>query len=140
MKLIGKPIKLKATVMWSFHNKINSLAKRYTIDFCNLSPGAVKSLEGMGVKVLKRENKPEKGFYITCKSTEELKVFDTNGDSLSNTPIGNGSTAIAVVGAYEWTYENRKGISPTLVSCVIEDLVSYSADSAGTQEEEEEVL
>ena len=42
---MSKPIKIKATIMWSFHNKINQTAEKYTVDLCNLSDKAVKSLD-----------------------------------------------------------------------------------------------
>jgi hypothetical protein len=116
MNDLAKPVKVKATVMWCFHNK----------------------LESLGLDVRKREDKPEKGFFITCKSTVPMKVFDASGNDLNTVAIGNGSTATAVVGAYEWAWKNKKGVSATLTKLVVEDLVAY--DAAEAEEAADEVL
>jgi hypothetical protein len=75
------------------------------------------------------EKKSEMGRYITCKSQSEIKVFNTDGDLIKEA-IGNGSKAKALVGTYEWTYKNKKGISPSLGKIVITDLVEFGAESA----------
>ena len=59
MNDVAKPVKVKATVMWCFHNKKNEMAEKYTVDLCNLSDNAIKALEGLGITILKREDKPE---------------------------------------------------------------------------------
>jgi len=136
MNDVAKPVKVKATIMWCFHNKPNEMSNKFQVDLCNLSDNAVKALESLGLEVRKREDKPEKGFYITCKSTVPMKVFDASGSDLSTVAIGNGSTATAVVGAYEWSWKNKKGVSPSMTKLVIDSLVAYEADA----EEAEEVL
>jgi len=75
MNDVAKPVKVKATIMWCFHNKPNEMSNKFQVDLCNLSDNAVKALESLGLEVRKREDKPEKGFYITCKSTVPMKVF-----------------------------------------------------------------
>ena len=137
MNDVAKPVKVKATIMWCFHNKPNEMSNKFQVDLCNLSDNAVKALESLGLEVRKREDKPEKGFYITCKSTVPMKVFDASGNDLSTVAIGNGSTATAVVGAYEWSWKNKKGVSPSMTKLVIDSLVAYEADA---EEAEEEVL
>lgn len=133
-----KPVKVKATVMWCFHNKLNEMSQKYTIDLCNLSDNAVKALEEFGINVLKREDKPEKGFYITCKSVNPIKLFDANGNDLSNVAIGNGSTVTAVISKYEWKYQKRSGWSPSLTKAVVDNLITYEAEKA--EDELDEVL
>jgi hypothetical protein len=141
MKYTGKPIVFKATIMWSFHNKINDMAQKYTMDLCNLSDNAVKALEELGINVRKREDKPEKGFHITCKSTIPMKVFDTNGNNLINVSIGNGSTATATVSKYFWKNKTQSGWSPSLVKAVVDNLVEYnSAENVDLSELADEVL
>lgn len=138
MNDVAKPVKIKATVMWCFHNKPNEMSGKFQVDLCNLSDNAVKALESLGLEVRKREDKPEKGFYITCKSTVPMKVFDASGSDLINVAIGNGSTATAVVGTYSWSWKNKKGTSASLTKMVIDSLVAY--DASETEEAEEEVL
>lgn len=135
MDMKEKPVKLKATVMWCFHNKLNDMAQKYTIDLCNLTDSTVKELEAFGISVNKREDKPEKGFFITCKSTLPIKLFDAAGNDLSNTAIGNGSTVTAVVSKYQWTYQRRSGWSPSLVKCVVDNLVAYEEKPSEVSEE-----
>lgn len=137
MNDVAKPVKVKATIMWCFHNKPNEMSNKFQVDLCNLSDNAVKALESLGLEVRKREDKPEKGFYITCKSTVPMKVFDAGGNDLSTVAIGNGSTATAVVGSYEWSWKNKKGVSPSMTKLVVDSLVAYEADA---EEAEEEVL
>jgi hypothetical protein len=138
MNDVAKPVKVKATVMWCFHNKPNEMSGKFQVDLCNLSDNAVKALESVGLEVRKREDKPEKGFYITCKSTVPMKVFDAGGNDLINVAIGNGSTATAVVSTYSWSWKNKKGTSASLTKMVIDSLVAY--DASETEEAEEEVL
>lgn len=135
MNAATKPVTMKATIMWCFHNKKNDMADKFTVDLCNLSDNAIKALEALGLNVLKREDKPEKGFYITCKSNIPLKVFDASGKDLSDVSIGNGSTATAVVSTYEWAYKHKKGLSPSLVKLVVDNLVAYSAEDTPVEEE-----
>ena len=138
MNDVAKPVKVKATIMWCFHNKPNEMSNKFQVDLCNLSDNAVKALESLGLEVRKREDKPEKGFYITCKSTVPMKVFDANGSDLTNVAIGNGSTATAVVGAYSWSWKNKKGTSASLTKLVVDSLVAY--DAPESEEVDEEVL
>ena len=138
MNDVAKPVKIKATVMWCFHNKPNEMSGKFQVDLCNLSDNTVKALESLGLEVRKREDKPEKGFYITCKSTVPMKVFDANGSDLTNVAIGNGSTATAVVGAYSWSWKNKKGTSASLTKLVVDSLVAY--DAPESEEVDEEVL
>jgi hypothetical protein len=138
MNDLAKPVKVKATVMWCFHNKPNEMSGKFQMDLCNLSDNAVKALESLGLDVRKREDKPEKGFFITCKSTVPMKVFDANGNDLNNVAIGNGSTATAVVGAYAWSWKNKSGTSATLTKLVVDNLVAY--DAAEAEEAADEVL
>jgi stalled ribosome alternative rescue factor ArfA len=132
----AKPVTVKATVMWCNHNKVNEMSSKYQLELTNLSDNAVKALEGIGLEVRKREDKPEKGFYITCKSVRQMdKIFDKTGSSLIDVAIGNGSTGTAVVGTYEWAFKNKKGLSASLIKMTIDNLVAYDAEDTPVTEE-----
>jgi len=132
----AKPVTIKATVMWCNHNKINEMSEKYQLELTNLSDNAVKALEGIGLEVRKREDKPEKGFYITCKSVRQMdKIFDKTGASLIDVAIGNGSTGTAVVGTYDWSFKNKKGLSASLIKMTIDNLVAYDAEDTPVTEE-----
>ena len=132
----AKPVTIKATVMWCNHNKLNEMSNKYQLELTNLSENAVKALEGIGLEVRKREDKPEKGFYITCKSVRQMdKIFDKTGASLIDVAIGNGSTGTAVVGTYDWSFKNKKGLSASLIKMTIDNLVAYDAEDTTVTEE-----
>jgi hypothetical protein len=132
----AKPVTVKATVMWCNHNKVNEMSSKYQLELTNLSENAVKALEGIGLEVRKREDKPEKGFYITCKSVRQMdKIFDKTGASLIDVAIGNGSTGTAVVGTYDWAFKNKKGLSASLIKMTIDNLVAYDAEDTPATEE-----
>ena len=131
-----KRVKIKATVYWCFHNKMNEMAGKYTVDLCNLSEGAVAALEDMGISVQSSDKHPEKGMFITCKSQNPIKVYDTEGDEITE-EIGNESKARAIISSYPWTYKNKKGISPSLGKLVITDLVEYAGGAGGDINENE---
>lgn len=125
----SKRVKIKADVYWCQHTKVNDMSGKYQLNLCNLSDAAVDALESMGISVqVGEEKKSEMGRYITCKSQSEIKVFDTDGDLIKEA-IGNGSKAKALVGSYEWSYKNKKGISPSLGKIVITELVEFGSES-----------
>tara|TARA_R100001443_G_scaffold30604_1_gene44368 strand:+ start:3125 stop:3538 length:414 start_codon:yes stop_codon:yes gene_type:complete len=125
---MSKPVKIKATIMWSFHNKINKMAKKYTVDLCNLSDAAEKSLKNnLGVTVNFKEDKKDKGKFIVCKSIKPINMVDAGGNSLSDISIGNGSKGVALVSFYDWDHQGQSGKSPTIVKMIVDDLVVYDA-------------
>ena len=124
---MDQAVKLKATLFWCQHNKINDLSGKYQIILGQLSDAAVEALEEMGINVMEKE---EMGKYITCKSAKPMRVHDVDGDEI-NEDIGNGSKAKAVVTSYEWKYKNKKGVSPSLKKIVVTDLVEYTKGSGG---------
>lgn len=135
----NKRIKIKATVYWCFHNKPNEMSEAYQLNLCNLSEAAVEALEEMGITVQTGEDrKADMGKYITCKSKKPIKVFDADGDEITES-IGNGSKGKAIVGSYDWTFKNKKGTSASLGKLVITDLVEYAA-AGGDLADDEDVL
>jgi hypothetical protein len=131
-----KPVRIEATLMWPFLDKPNDMSGKYQVDLTNLSEKAVRALEDMGITV---RNKEGKGFFITAKSNHTIKALDKNGDEVL-AHIGNGTKAVCVLGAYSWTFKNKKGVSPSLKKLVITDLVTYSSNPQQDQEETEDVL
>lgn len=118
-------VKIKADVMWAYLDKPNEMSGKYQVDLCNLSDAAVKALEDMGISVRQKE---EKGYFITCKSTNPIRAYDKDGDVIEGISIGNGSKSIAMVGAYEWNWKNKSGVSASLKKLVIDELVAYEGD------------
>ena len=63
------------------------------------------------------------------------KIFDKTGASLIDVAIGNGSTGTAVVGTYDWSFKNKKGLSASLIKMTIDNLVAYDAEDTPVTEE-----
>jgi hypothetical protein len=122
---MSKPVKIEADIMWAFLTEPNEMSGKYQVDLCNLNAEAVKALESLGITV---NNKEGKGFYITAKSTREIKASDSKGDPIK-VKVANGSKASALVGTYSWTWKNKTGISPSLVDLKITDLIEYNPDA-----------
>jgi hypothetical protein len=62
-----------------------------------------------------------------------------DGDVLDQR-VGNGSKAIAMIGAYSWTFKNKEGVSPSLKKLVIENLVGIDNGESIEEFDEDEVL
>ena len=146
-------VKVKADIYWASMDRVNDMSNKYQVDLCNLSDAAVQALESMGIEVRSNDKAPEKGMFITCKSSNPIKSYDTDGQQLTGFPltdsgepssqaiqIGNESKGIALVGFYEWSYKNKAGISPSLRKLVVTDLVKYedSVEDMVTLEDDDE--
>lgn len=121
-------IKINATLEWANLSIPNEMSGKYQVDLCNLSDAAVAALSEMGVEARYREDKPEKGYYITCKSVRPIKAYDTDGNVIEDL-VSNGSKATAIVGTYEWEFKKKKGISPSLQKLVVTDMVVYETEA-----------
>lgn len=133
-------LKIKADVYWASLNRKNELSDAYMVDLCNLSDKAVAALEDMGISVQENaEKKPEQGRYITCKSQRPIKAFDTDNDEIDE-DVGNGSKAICMIGAYQWTFKAKRGVSASLAKLVITDLVAFAGAGGNISADDEDVL
>lgn len=128
-------VRVRGDVMWANFFTPNEMSGKYQFDLCNLSDAAVEALQDkLGVKAKRREDKPEKGWFITCKSVHPMKPVDADNEPLpTNTSVGNGSTAEVTVGAYSWKAPvgGKKGISPTAAKIKILAIKEYVAEGGG---------
>ena len=134
-----KPVKIQAEVMWAFFDKPNEMSGKFQADLCNLSDGAVKALEEMGLAPRKREDKPEKGWFLTVKSNYAIQPYDNDGKEIKEI-VGNGSKAVALIKPYSWKWKNKEGVSASLAKIVITDLVKYNEDSAAPDDSDDDIL
>ena len=134
---MSNPIKIKADVMWANLDVRNEMSGKYQLDLCNLSAGASQALRDMGIEV---KSKEDRGDFITCKSNNPIRAYDTNGNELDGVMVGNGSKAIAVIGSYTWTFKNKEGVSPSLKKLVISELVTYEDSDIATIDDDDDVL
>jgi hypothetical protein len=124
-----KPVKIEAEIQWAFFDRVNDMSGKFQCDLANLSDKAVQALEAIGLEPRKREDKPEKGWFLTVKSNYAIQPYDKEGNEVKDT-VGNGSKAVALIKPYSWTWKNKKGVSASLAKIVITDLVKYNADAA----------
>ena len=124
-----KPVKIEAEIQWAFFDRVNDMSGKFQCDLANLSDKAVAALESIGLEPRKREDKPEKGWFLTVKSNYAIQPYDKDGNEVKDT-VGNGSKAVALIKPYSWTWKNKKGVSASLAKIVITDLVKYSAEGA----------
>jgi len=125
-----KPVKIQAEVQWASFDKVNEMSGKFQCDLANLSTSAVEALESIGLVPRKREDKPEKGWFLTVKSNYAIQPFDKEGNEVKDV-VGNGSKAIALIKPYSWKWKNKEGVSASLAKIVITDLVKYNAEDDG---------
>ncbi len=114
-----------------YRNTPNQLSGKYQVDLCNLTKEAVGVLEGMGVSVRKKDDQPEKGFFITAKSVNyPITTIDIDGGPVSG-KVGNGSKGIALLKPYEYTFKGKKGVGVGINKLIVTDLKVYE----GAEEE-----
>lgn len=130
-------VKIKADIMWAYLTKPNEMSGKYQVDLCNLSDKATAALQDMGLDVKTKEGK---GKYITCKSTRPITIYDDGGSVLDGSVLGNGSKAVALVDAWEWQYQKKKGISPGLKKLVITEFKAYNGADVGDMVMEDDLL
>jgi hypothetical protein len=122
-----KPVKIQAEVQWAFFDKVNDMSGKFQCDLANLSTAAVEALESIGLVPRKREDKPEKGWFLTVKSNYAIQPFDKEGNEIKDV-VGNGSKAIALIKPYSWKWKNKDGVSASLSKIIITDLIKYNPE------------
>jgi|VirMetMinimDraft_7_1064189.scaffolds.fasta_scaffold46650_2 hypothetical protein len=125
----AKPLPIKATLYWANLSTKNAMSNKYQFDMGNLSSGAVAALEERGMKP--RNKGDEKGDFITVKSNNPIRAYNTSGDEIGCL-VGNGSEATAVIGHYDWkSPAGQQGRSPSCLKLVITDLNEYVEEGGG---------
>lgn len=122
-----KPLAVKAKAFWACTQDKNKLSNKYQIDLAGLSDQAADLLKQRGISV-KKVDGDDRGNYITVKSNNPIKAYDTSGTEIGAL-IGNGSTLKALVGYYDWEFSGKRGRSPSAVKIIVEDLVIYEGNS-----------
>ena len=126
-----KPVKIQAEVQWAFFDKVNDMSGKFQCDLANLSTAAVEALESIGLAPRKREDKPEKGWFLTVKSNYAIQPFDKEGNEIKDV-VGNGSKAIALIKPYSWKWKNKDGVSASLSKIIITDLIKYNPEGGAS--------
>jgi hypothetical protein len=125
-------------LMWPFLYERNKLSGKFQVDVVNLNPEQVEAIEKTGVKVRQDANKPEKGFFITCKSKNyEITPYDKNGEVIpSSIKVGNGSRANIMAKPYSWkSPTGQSGMSLGIAKLVVTDLNAYEPEPMVEEED-----
>lgn len=115
----------------------NKLSNKYQVDLVNLTEDQIKLIEEAGVSVRSKDD--ERGFFVTCKSSNyEIIPHDKNGDVIGpDILVGNGSRANVMVKPYGWTNpQGKKGLSLGISKLVVTDLKQYVPEDNLMEEEE----
>lgn len=123
-----KPVAIQSTVYWANLTSKNELSGKYQADLSQLSDAAAEALESNGITV--RDKGDERGRFITVKSNNPIKAYNTSGDEIGEL-VGNESKCKAVIGAYDWSFQGRKGRSASLLKMVVTDLNVYDPAAGG---------
>ena len=132
-KPVDKPLPINGTIYWANTTTPNKMSGKYQFDLCNLSDAAAEALEQRGIRVRSNpEKRPEQGRYITMKSKNPIRAYNTSGDEITDVLIGNESTATVRVGYYDWSSPSgQRGRSPSCAKLTIRDLVVFESDGSG---------
>lgn len=125
-------------LMWPFLYERNKLSNKYQVDLVNLTDVQVEAIEKTGCKVRSDANKPEKGFFVTCKSSNyEITPYDKNGEVIGkDVKVGNGSRAVVMAKPYSWkSPTGQSGMSLGIAKLVVTDLNEYTPEPV-TEEED----
>lgn len=115
-------------LMWPFLYERNKLSNKFQVDLVNLSGDQVEAIEKTGVKVRQDANKPEKGFFVTCKSSNyEITPYDKSGEIIGrDIKVGNGTKANIMARPYSWkSPTGQSGMSLGIAKLVVTDLNAY---------------
>lgn len=121
---------IKGTIMWAALEVVNEESGKYQVDLCNLSDKAIDALEALELTVHYKDDQPDKGHYITCKSQRPIRAYDTDGSIIDGRVVGNGSEFVAKITTYSWVYKKKAGVSPNVGRLTITALELYEGEDS----------
>jgi hypothetical protein len=125
-----KPITVNTTIYWANLATKNEMSGKYQVDLGNLSEGAVEALQQRGIVAKTKpfkEDAPDMGQFVTCKSVNPIRAYNTAGDEISEL-VGNGSTAKVALGYYDWkSPAGKAGRSASILKLIVTELEVYES-------------
>ena len=126
MSTTPKVLLKDVTLMWAALDTKNSMSDKYQVDLTNLSPDDCEKVQGLGLAIKTRADRPEKGAFLTPKSLFPIVPLDKGGNPVKAT-VGNGTKADVLLTYY---IPKRKppgapDRSPTILKLTITDLLEY---------------
>lgn len=114
------------TLMWANLDTQNSMSGRYQVDLTNLTPEHIEKVQSLGLVPKIRQDKPEKGAYIVCKSKFPIVPVDKSGAPI-NGAVGNGTKADVIL-SYYIPKKRPPGAperSPSMLKLIITEMLEY---------------
>ena len=110
-------------LMWPNLTEKSEMSDKYQVDLVNLDKQQVGLLEAAGLTVRdgKKEDKKDKGRWITAKSNYPARLYDGRNGApqgtafpeseyiVLNSGAGNGTIAHVMVTAYDWEFKGKTG-------------------------------
>lgn len=126
MSATPKVLLKDVTLMWAALDNKNDMSGKYQVDLTNLSPDDCEKLQGLGLAIKTRADRPEKGAFITPKSLYPIVPLDKSNAPIKAT-VGNGTKADVLLSYY---IPKRKppgapDRSPTILKLTVTDLIEY---------------
>ena len=125
-------------LMWAHFDETDNMSGKYQVDMVNLTPEHIKLVTSLGLEVKTKDNKPEKGSFITARSTKPIMALDAEGNLLK-AKVANGSRANTLLSYY--TYPRPTGglgYAPSIKKIKVIDLKQY--DPAGDDDFDDDML
>jgi|TARA_B100001964_G_C14257524_1_gene613284 hypothetical protein len=126
-------MKIEGTAYWSFLNKKNEMAGKYTLDVGQLNKDTIKELEKAGLNVRTKEVKegqPDRGHFITLKGKFPPRLVDSAMNPMNrDVIIGNGSQVRVSGEPYSGTNKFGDYTVFSWKTVQIIDLVEYAGNS-----------
>lgn len=139
MAAAAEKVELKnVTLMWANLDTKNDMSGKYQVDLVNLTEENVEKAKALGLHVKSNPARPEKGFFLTPRSTFPIVPLDTSHNPLKAV-VGNGTLANVLMSYY---IPKRKppgapDRSPTILRLTITDLKEYTPQAGLSGSEED---
>lgn len=135
---MSKVIPVNAELYWTCYEQKNEMSGKYQVDVCRLSDAAQAALSKEGMNV--RNKGDERGAFVTCKSTNPMRLYFDTGEQITGLAVGNGTKATVSLSPYEWEFKGKKGVSPSAKRIVVKELIEYAAADEDIDSDYEEAL
>ncbi len=135
--MANKMLRVPCTLYWTNPHKEDQYGK-VSGTFGNLDESTVKALKTAGLKpkfdTEHEANDPGfMGFYIKARNDDPVPCKDSEGKDLPSTLyLGNGTKAMVVIEAVEWTSKARgtSGVKAVFRGLKVMELVEYDPDAS----------
>ena len=127
-------VKVNCDLQWAYLDKphVDGMFPdgKYKVNCAGLSEKATEALTSLGLSV---KNKEAQGNFVTCKSSQPIRVYALDGSQIDGSNVGNGSKGIATISFYE----NGYGKFPQLNKLIITELKEFNANAISVDEDDD---